>query len=223
MGLDTMPAASSSGDAKQHLDAEMRPLAECPSAASILPLVLSLVHEAGNPYFDWFFGDGDEAHAALARWMERPSSEVASERVTVVLAGGRPAGMFVGLGGAEVERCRKADLLAATREAAGRPEARAELLTRLEASRGLFAPVDAAQFYLSKMGVVRSMRGEGLGRVLTEAYVTAGRAQGFRSFRLDVSADNEVAVALYRSAGFEIGSAAERAGMTYLAMVRDES
>jgi ribosomal protein S18 acetylase RimI-like enzyme len=184
-----------------------------------IPLVLPWVHEAGAAYFDWIFGGDDPARRALASWMKRRSSEVSISRFTLLFDGSRPIGGFVALGGADLVRCRKADA-AAVVASAGRT-GRQELLPRIAAVRGLFRAVQPDEFYLSKVGVSPDKREAGLGRALVTEYLAVGRAAGFRRFRLDVAAQNQAAVALYRSLGFEV--AGESGGVDgrirYLAMV----
>jgi hypothetical protein len=68
--------------------------------ANIAPEVASLLHEAGNPYFDWFFGDAERARTVIERWLLRPDSEVSMQRVVVLVVDERIAGMFEGLDGA---------------------------------------------------------------------------------------------------------------------------
>jgi hypothetical protein len=45
-----------------------------------VPHILPWLHEAGNPYFDWFFGNAQTAKSILRRWVVRPSSEVFLKR-----------------------------------------------------------------------------------------------------------------------------------------------
>jgi ribosomal protein S18 acetylase RimI-like enzyme len=182
--------------------------------------VVGLVHEAGNPYFDWFFGGAEQAAATLAAWVNRPSSEVWLERIALALLGGEAVGMYVALPGQELHHCRQEDTLALLKTVGHDAAARAALHDRIEVSKDLFAPVGAVEFYLSKMGVVPAHRGKGLGRVLANAFLAAGHAAGFSRFRLDVSADNEPAVRLYASCGFRVESESEAAGLRYLAMGR---
>jgi ribosomal protein S18 acetylase RimI-like enzyme len=193
-------------------------LAEEPRPERFLPELLPLVHEAGNPYFDWLFGGTRRAREELTRWMQRPSSEVALARTAVVTDGKAVAGAYIALAGDELRRCRTADAVALV--ASRRDEERYELRARLDAGRGLFAPVDPADWYLSKLAVHASFRRRGLGRELLTAYREAGENAGFRSFRLDVSHDNAAAIALYLARGFRIvhdGCSAD-GSLRYLAM-----
>lgn len=195
----------------------LRRLVEHPEARALAPDAVALIHEAGNPFFDWFFAGPEPARAALEGMLQRDSSEVAASRVIVLLDGERLAGMYVALDGAELSRARKADTLALLGEA-GSPESRSTLLARMAKARELFAPVAADEYYLSKIGVAPDLRRKGYGRALFEEYVSAGRAAGFTRFRLDVSADNEAAIALYRSAGFRIEADRETGPLRYVAM-----
>jgi GNAT superfamily N-acetyltransferase len=180
--------------------------------------VLALVHEAGNPYFDWLFGGRERAAGAIAAWMRRPASELSIDRIWVALVGGELAGMYIGLPGITLRECRQADAVALIAEAGQSREARAALVEHVAASKELFPPVQPDDFYLSKIGVVSEHRGKGLGRALTREFFAAGRDGGFNRFRLDVAADNEPAIRLYRSLGFGTASQREAAGMRYLSM-----
>jgi len=80
--------------------------------------------------------------------------------------------------------------------------------------------VDAGDLYLSRIAVEPTARRRGGGARLLSAVVATAVRTGVTAVRADVSADNHPAIALYRSAGFEIGSArtSERAGMSYCAV-----
>ena len=200
----------------------IRSLADDPAAEALVDDVLPWVHEAGCPYFDWFFGGEEAALASLAEWMRRPSSEVYVGRLTVLQDGDRPIGGFVALTGAELEECRGEDAMAAVR-AAGR-DGLADLRARLAAGKELFAPVGHDDFYLSKIGVLRELRGRRYGRRLLERYLDDGRAGGFRRFRLDVSADNEPALRFYRGFGFQVvnEAASDAAGLAYTSLLLED-
>jgi ribosomal protein S18 acetylase RimI-like enzyme len=200
----------------------LRSLANDPEAEALVEQVLPWVHEAGCPYFDWFFGGEEPALASLGEWMRRPSSEVYVGRLTVLLDADRPVGGFVALTGAELEECRGEDAMAAVR-AAGR-EGLADLRARLAAGKELFAHVGHDDFYLSKIGVLRELRGRRHGTQLLERYLQDGRARGFRRFRLEVSADNEPALRFYRGFGFQVVTTASSpaAGLAYASLLLED-
>jgi ribosomal protein S18 acetylase RimI-like enzyme len=200
----------------------LRSLANDPKADAYVEAVLPWVHEAGCAYFDWFFGGAAPARASLADWMRRPSSEVFVGRLTVMLEGDRAIGGFIALPGAQLEACRGEDAMAAVK-AAGRDGLR-ELRARLAAGKELFAPVSHDDFYLSKIGVLRELRGHRYGTQLLERYLADGCANGYRRFRLDVSLDNATALRFYRSFGFEVVDEAtsDVAGLAYASLLRED-
>ena len=197
----------------------MRPLRRDPEAETFVEAVLPWVHEAGCPYFDWFFGGSEATLETLDGWMRRPSSEVFVGRLTVLEEGDRAIGGFIALSGADLEQCRSEDAMAAIKTA-GR-DGLPGLRTRLAVGKELFAPVGHDDFYLSKIGVLRGLRGRHHGTQLLERYLADGRMHGFRRFRLDVSADNEPALRFYRGFGFEIvnESASAASGLAYASLL----
>lgn len=72
-----------------------RPLADDPHREDYLPAVLSWVHEAGNPYFDWFFGGAQRARRVLRTLIGSDSSEIAIRRVSVLLEEDTAIGGFM--------------------------------------------------------------------------------------------------------------------------------
>lgn len=197
-----------------------RPLADAPEPERLIPLAVPWVYDAGGAYFDSLFGGPESALSAVGRWMARDDSELSIRRVTLLLEDDQPVGGFLALDGAELLRCRKADALAAMRDA-GR-EGRVMLRKRWQTSSGLRGTVEAGEFYLSKMGVLKGHRGRGLGRALAVEYLESGKRRGAHGFRLDVDADNQVAVALYTSLGFHTvsESASDMDGRRLLSMAR---
>jgi ribosomal protein S18 acetylase RimI-like enzyme len=192
-----------------------------PAGSRFLAATVPLVHAAAPAYFDWVFGGRAEALARLERWLARPSSEVALDRVTLLLEDDAVHGASVALAGAELAACRSADgraLLAETPSAG-----RGALLGRLAAVRSLFAPVAAEEWYLSKVAVAPGRRGRGIGRRLVESYLERGTAAGFSRFRLDVEAGNSVAIGLYESLGFRVthDTSSDSAKMRYLGMTME--
>ena len=194
-----------------------RPLPQNPDD-KLTATVVSLIHEAGQPYFDWFFRGPEAARAVLDDWLARPSSEVSASRVSLVHArGAPPAGLFIGLNGADLQACRKSDLLTVLGQTRSSAE-RKTLVERISQTNDLFAPVDVHDYYLSKMAVVRECRGSGVARRVLDEFLDEGTAQGYRRFSLDVAADNAPAIRVYASAGFRVQETRERAGMRYLRM-----
>lgn len=156
--------------------------------------------DASSPYFSWLLG-GEEATRQLIRTqLPQPVSEFSAEVTHVLLDDDRCVGGFVALSGSAVARARRADLLAIV--AGGPAASRATVAKRLEASRDMFLPVPPECFYLSRIGVLEHARGRGFGSLLLEQYLLVGSRNGFHRFRLDVSDDNEVAIALFVRHGF---------------------
>lgn len=177
--------------------------------------ITELVHKAGKPFVDWFFGDAQAADAITARWIRRASSELAAGRMRVLVRGDRVVGLFLAASGADLAAARAADTFTALKEAGA---GRSELRERIATADRLFLPVEPEWFYLSRLAVVPEARGRGLGRMLVEEYLAAGTAAGYNRFCLDVSAENEIAVRLYGSFGFEVHGERDAAGMRYLRM-----
>lgn len=184
-----------------------------------VPHVLPWLHEAGNPYFDWFFGNAQTAQSILGRWIVRPSSEVSLKRTVVLQEDGRIIGGIIGMNGTDLALCRKADTLALMRD--WPPSDRESIVRRMRESAGLFHIPDAHHYYLSKIGLLPEARRKGFGRMLLEAFLVKGSAGGFTRFMLDVSADNALAVKLYMSAGFHVVRESQHPSgtMTYLSMI----
>lgn len=171
-----------------------------PRGVGLRETTLAWIHEAGNPYFDWFLGTPERARAVITRWFGHPAAEIAAARVRLVQEEGRDLGGFIALDGKALRKARRAD---ATMLLPAFPkEERADLLTRLKASDALFRAPDDDEYYLSKMGVLPAARGRGCGKVVLAAYLAAGTAAGHRRFSLDVAADNIAAQRLYENDGF---------------------
>ncbi|MDN4482772.1 ribosomal protein S18-alanine N-acetyltransferase [Demequina lignilytica] len=62
---------------------------------------------------------------------------------------------------------------------------------------------DGDAFHLMNLAVVPAMRGRGLGRALMEDFMAEARRLGAPDAWLEVAVTNRVALALYRSYGFE--------------------
>jgi ribosomal protein S18 acetylase RimI-like enzyme len=180
--------------------------------------LVPFVHEAGNPYFDWFFGGPAHARACLGAWMRRPSSEVWIGRVTLFTLEDQIIGGLVALPGSEVQGCRTADAVAAL-GAVGK----ATIIERIKAARGVFPPVRVDAFYVSKLWLIPSVRGRGYGGRLMRQFFALGESRGFRDFQCDVWSGNQSAIRLYEACGLK-AVAESRSGETslrYVSMVRE--
>jgi ribosomal protein S18 acetylase RimI-like enzyme len=186
----------------------------------VAPLV-PLVHEASNPFADWFFGEHDLAGVCIGAWLRRPSSELYVGRAIVLFEETTPTGCLIGLGGEELARCRAADFAEFCRSLGDDPDADAVVAETVNVSRTLFPPVAPGEYYISRVAVRYDRRGRGLGRALVERARTLARAQGYARVRLDVSADNLGAIRAYEAAGLRVvgTSRSEEAGLAYTAMV----
>jgi ribosomal protein S18 acetylase RimI-like enzyme len=193
-------------------------LADAPQRVAAIERTLGWMSEAGQPFFDWFFGSAAATRRALVAWMRRPSSELFVGRVRTLVGDGEHVGGYVALSGVELERCRRADGLAVLRDTlrADWPE----IPSRVRASQQLFSSVDPDECYLSKLGIDPALRGLGWGRRLVEQALADGARDGFTRFHLDVWEGNEPARRLYERVGFEVvgSSWSETAGLTYLAL-----
>lgn len=184
--------------------------------------LVDLIHLAGNPFYDWLFADHHLARSVLADRVRSQDSEVSGDLVrTLVDAEGQVLGGYIGLGGTELTRRRSRDALAFLQAVEG--VRRPGLIDRMRAGRPLFPDVGRDEHYLSKLGVAPSQRRRGFGQQLLNRFIADAVAAGARRARLDVSAANTSAIALYQSAGFAITaeSYSADAAMTYYAMTRD--
>ncbi len=183
--------------------------------------VLSGIHAAGNPFYDWFFGGHEAAREVLGKWVVRPSSEISFTRVKLLFEEDRPVGGFLGLSGAELVACRKADMLGLLQNV---KKGSIDLSERFAAARALFPRVAPDVYYLSKIWINPDFRGEGRGKELLAAYLEEGRSRGLTTFQLEVSADNDSAIQLYRSCGFEVAQTAcfVQGNLEYLSMRLEE-
>lgn len=166
--------------------------------------LLPALHEASNPYWDWLWGSASEALARLTEWFSRPTSELSGQRFGCLREQNQLLGGYIALPGKELQDCRKADLIALMSYLRQSPAC--GVADRLRQARSLFHSVGEQEFYLSRIVVLPAARGQGLGRRLLKTYLAEGQRRGFSRFRLDVSTENEGAIALYRGEGFTVDS-----------------
>lgn len=182
--------------------------------------IVPWVREAGRPYFDVLF-TGSEMDSLLADWVGRSSSELAAQRMRLLIQDDRICGGYIALAGQELAGCRQADLLALARDSGS--YSYGELRARMEDLRDLFAPVEENDFYLSKIGVHPQMQGQGLSHYLMSDCIKRARQGGFRRVRTDVPAQGSVARELCRGYGFEAiyRGKARTSSLRYLSLALD--
>lgn len=193
-----------------------------PSLRGFVPTLQPWIHEASNPFADWYFGDEQTAAAFIGHWLVRASSEIYLGRAMLMLDERRqPLGCVIGMAGGELSDCRTADFAALCEALQSHPEADEIAAQTIEVSRELFPPVAPDEFYISRVVVAPTRRRCGVGRAMLGHAIEAQRTRGFKRFRLDVSADNNAAIRLYDSLGLRpVGSArSEDAELEYHAMV----
>jgi ribosomal protein S18 acetylase RimI-like enzyme len=193
--------------------------ADFPHPESLVPRALPWVLAAGNPYYDYLFGEAAFSYRTLEGWMKRASSEVSILRGEFLTWDAELAGGFIALNGVELKRARQADA-GALWEAFPSAE-RAALVERMANSANLFPPVADDEYYLSKMGLGAPYRGQGLGGALVQQFLAQGKAQNYARFRLDVHAENQPAIRCYQAAGFKVLSTSQSrdGGLRYQAML----
>ena len=179
-----------------------RSVVDFPDPDALIPHAFPWILAAGQPFYDWFCGERDVAERTVAMWMRQPSSEVSIQRVQFLQCGSDIAGGIIGLSGTELKKARIADTGSfwATLDV----HSREALIERLSQSLQVFAPVAEDEYYVSKMGLARSFRGKGLGKVLLERHLDQGNALGYSKFRADVQTENEPSLRSFLAIGFEI-------------------
>ncbi len=180
---------------------ELRHLNDMEAVARNAEQLSGWVLQTGTRFFKAIFGDDDTARCQLERWICRGDSEFCGLLATIALNDSSPAGVIVAMSGSEVGRRRRSDFLALM-GASGR-ERRLMLKQNLKLLANATAPLSETDYYVRCLAVDESRRGRGIGRALLTGAIKDGTVAGHRRIRLDVETDNESALALYRSCGFE--------------------
>jgi len=199
-----------------------RKFLDVPGSEGLTSEILTGIHEAGIPYYDWFFGGHDLARTILGKWMSRTSSEVSLSKVKLLFEDDEHVGGSISLTGTELLNCRKSDMLALMKDMV--PDHGLDLSERFAAARALFPRVDSEAYYLSKIWVTPDYRGKGQSREILQEFLASGQAKGFHSFQVDVFAENQPAIRLYQSFGFHVTHtfSFEKASLKYLSMKLEE-
>jgi ribosomal protein S18 acetylase RimI-like enzyme len=149
---------------------------------------------------------GDERAArrmAFAAFRSRRSS-FSYAQATVAEDRGRVVGVIVFVTGRQWRRQRASTGLAML--ASARPPSAWRLVYRGSKEARLVPSVPADALYVVSVAVASDRRGRGIGSRLMEHGIAQARASGSPAVLLDVRADNETAVELYRRLGFDVVS-----------------
>ncbi len=179
-------------------------LSGVPKAEQHIGDVLPWLHDAGNPFYDWFYGGADATQGALHEMLGRRSSEMWIGHVRLLHLDDQPVGGYIAHAGVDRSRFAASDLLALVRQTPA--DQRAAVSARIKKALSVFPAVLADEFFLSGIGVLPAYRGRGLGKHLMQEYLAEGRAAGMRQFRLNVHADNHAAASMYRGFGFSVAN-----------------
>lgn len=186
---------------------------------SVISQAVPWVMSASYPYYEWLLGSPELALATVTRWMKRPSSELFIRRVRFVLCDSEVVGGYLGMAGHELKKARMADAEALWSES--EPSGRSTLLQRIASTSNLFPPVSDDDFYMSKFGLNPAARGRGRAWRIAKEALRDVFSQGYARLRLDVRADNEVAIRIYQALGSELIHTAQSADgqLTYQSMI----
>lgn len=180
----------------------IRLLNETMDEKSINQSILPWIEAAGNPYYDWLFQDPATTTFFMKLWIRNRQSEIFIARIQALFIDDQIAGGLIALNGEDLFKCRKADtkyLIIKTNL-----EQRKEMILRLSSSEGLFPTVSEDEYYLSKIGINPSFRGKRYGSLLMDKYLEQGAKSGLNKYRLDVFAENQIAIKCYEKYGFKI-------------------
>lgn len=191
------------------------------SAAERRQRVLPWIIEASRPYCDTMFETDEALVEAFECWSQRKTSELWIERASIGFeSDGEVIGGFIACPGGILPKLRQVDALAYIKSAPAADIARRREF--LERTAKLFAHVGPGDLYLSRIGVLRSHRGRGHGRVLMEGVIRTASELGLPRIVLDVSTSRKNVILLYESLGFQRQEErrAEYPGLTYISMSR---
>lgn len=168
-------------------------------------LVLPWLVEASRPYCNSMFRTSEELDSTLVEWSQRRSSELWVGHGSLGISDSSEiVGGFLACPGDTLAKSRQMDALAYIRSAPAEDMPRRRRF--LEQTSQLFPPVDSADLYLSRIGVLRAHRGRGYGAALLDSLFGFGSKMAFSRIVLDVSSNNEHAIDLYNRVGFVMDS-----------------
>jgi len=77
------------------------------------------------------------------------------------------------------------------------------VLNRLSSGASLIKPPSKGELYLANFGVDVQLRNRGVGSMMMKAWIDKAKAEGYKSFSLDVATNNPAAERLYQRMGLK--------------------
>jgi len=157
---------------------------------------------AASSTYDAFVYDGPALAATTHQLLfSAGASEFSPPFASLIVEGGELKAMAAAMAADQVTACRLRAALTLSRTpwfARGTP-----VRWRLQLAGRTFLPLEAGDFYISRLAVREAARGRGYGKELLDRTAAEARAIGATRLALDVSPDHEAAIRLYERFGFE--------------------
>lgn len=160
-----------------------------------------LIMFSAKDIFAFLFGPG--AQEFMKSVFAEPSHLFSYEHVWFAESDGRIAGMVLGYSGGQRKAEEKRTGFVLLKHIRLGILAR---LPRMIRMAGVVLPVNENEFYISNIAVYPDLRGQGIGSIIIEETEKIAREMGCRKIILDTEIENERAVKLYKSIGYNAGA-----------------
>jgi len=157
---------------------------------------------ASAPYNDFVYDDAEQSLAVRSYVLDIGAAEFAPPHGSIAREGSSVVGVLACLTGQELSSARLRTAMALARTEHLRLDAVVQQRARI-AAKTLAAP-QRQDFYLSRISVVETRRGHGVGSRLMGEYERRGKEEGCDRLILEVAANSAEAIHLYERHGFAI-------------------
>lgn len=157
---------------------------------------------ASAPYNDFVYDDAEQSLAVRSYVLDVGAAEFAPPYGSIAREGSSVVGVLACLTGQELSTARLRTAMALARSEHLQLDAVVQQRVRI-AARTLAVP-QQQDFYLSRISVVESVRGHGVGSRLMGEYERRGREEGCARLILEVAADSAKVVHFYERQGFTV-------------------